>query len=45
MTYKKRLHDLNPCTSKKKAFLKTKKIVKPKKIIRKIDTSNTLQNA
>ena len=25
MTYKKRLHALNPCTSKKKAFLKTKK--------------------
>ena len=44
MTYKKRLHDLNPCTSKEKAFLKTKKIVKPKKSIRKIDTSNTLQN-
>jgi len=29
MTYKKRLHALNPCTSKEKAFLKTKK--KPKK--------------
>jgi hypothetical protein len=25
MTYKKRLHALNPCTSKEKAFLKTKK--------------------
>ena len=40
MTYKKRLHILNPCTSKEKGFLKTKKkVVKDKKIIKKLNTS------
>jgi len=28
MTYKKRLHALNPCTSKEKAFLKPRKNLK-----------------
>jgi hypothetical protein len=44
MTNKKRLYDINPCTSKKKAFLKTKKIVKTKKISKKLDTSSTLRD-
>jgi|TARA_B110000467_G_C18057801_1_gene334601 hypothetical protein len=51
MTYKKRLHDLNPCTSKEKAFSKTKKkIIKSKKISKKLNRElryevhkNTLQ--
>ena len=35
MTYKRRLQDLNPCTSKKKVFLKSKKkLVKYKKILK-----------
>jgi hypothetical protein len=32
MTYKKRLHSINPCTSKEKEYLKTKKkVMKDKK--------------
>ena len=45
MTYKKRLHALNPCTSKEKAFLKTKKkAVKTEKITKKLNTDSTLTN-
>ena len=36
MRYKKRLHALNPCTSKEKLFLKIKKeLIKDKKITKK----------
>tara|TARA_B110000438_G_C15316827_1_gene437753 strand:+ start:351 stop:479 length:129 start_codon:yes stop_codon:yes gene_type:complete len=42
MTYKKRLYALNPCTSKEKAFLKTKKKwVEAKKITKKLNKSST----